>query len=324
MGLINRTNHATSAASQDLLNILDSAATLFWSNLSLITANGSVPDVRNAMTSLALISAFQTSLGRPGRTEATLAARLLGIFFRFGIGKKTWLTILVDLSSSVTLQRELLEAIPKKFFSIKSANDLEWPLITTEGKPLPRASKKSTRTLFDTFGEDDEEDQTEKLFKGYWDRIRVKYQYQAYDVKKFPSSPTQQLPRNWTVVHINVTGDKSTLFVSRQQGGPLESPPLMFCVPLKGRRDSGSGDEDENHLTFEDALAELRAIVKLSDEGTRAASRIGPEDELARTQWWKERRDLDQRLKELLHNIEFCWLGAFKVSLTIDKTLQRY
>ncbi|KAM6503193.1 cysteine peptidase C50 [Amanita muscaria] len=297
MCMTSKSKHAISPTSQDLLNILDNAAKLFWANLSLISANGNVPDVRNATTSLALISAFQTSLGRPGKLESILAATLL------------------DVSSSITLQRELLEAIPYKFLDIRSVDDLEWPLISTEGKPLPRPSKKPIQNILDTSDEDEDEDLGVNGLKDYWDSIREKYQSQVYDAKSLASSLTHQLPSNWTVVHINITTDKSTLFVSRQRGGIAESSPLLFCVPIKGRRDSGTGDEDESHLTFESALAELHDVIRLSDKGTKAAAHINPKDELARAHWWKERRELDQRLKELLENIEFCWLGAFKTIL---------
>ena len=78
MGMISKRGHAISPTTQDLLNILDNAAKLFWTNLSLVANNGCVPDVRNATISLALISAFRTFLGRPGKGEASIAAGLLG------------------------------------------------------------------------------------------------------------------------------------------------------------------------------------------------------------------------------------------------------
>ncbi|KAK2461139.1 hypothetical protein APHAL10511_006666 [Amanita phalloides] len=294
MGMTNKQGHAISPTTQDLLNILENAAKLFWSNLSLITTNGCVPDIRNATISLALISAFQTSLGRPGKGGSSLAVGLL------------------DASSAITLHREMLEAIQHKFFDLRSIDDLEWPRITPEGKPLPRPVKQA-RSIFDASDEDDE-DLAEKNLKSYWDHVRQKYQSRLYDPESLSSCSAEQLPANWTVVHISVTGDKNILFISRQRGN-TESSPLIFCVPLKGRRDNGAADEDENHLMLEDALGELREIVRLSDLGTRAAVHINPEDELARMNWWKERRDLDRRLKELLGNIEFCWLGAFKTIL---------
>ena len=77
MGMISKRGHAITATTQDLLNILKNAAKLFWTNLSLAN-NGCVPDVRNATISLALISAFQTSLGRPREAEPSVAVGLLG------------------------------------------------------------------------------------------------------------------------------------------------------------------------------------------------------------------------------------------------------
>jgi separase len=117
-----------------------------------------------------------------------------------------------------------------------------------------------------------------------------------------------QFPPHWTVVHISLTPDKNTLFISRQN---VSSGPLMFCVPLKGRRES---DEDE-HLTFDDAVKELAEIIRLSDLGTRNAVNVRNDDPQARAAWWAERNTLDKRMQELLENIEFCWLGAFKVSI---------
>jgi separase len=53
----------------------------------------------------------------------------------------------------------------------------------------------------------------------------------------------------------------------------------------------------------------------LSDQGTKDAIHVKPDDDEARAAWWKQRAELDSRLKTLLENIEFCWFGAFKVKL---------
>ena len=86
--------------------------------------------------------------------------------------------------------------------------------------------------------------------------------------------------------------------------------PLLFCLPLRSRVDG-----DVPHLTLDEALAELRDIVRLSDEGARRAVHVRNDDPADRVAWWSERAALDKRLKELLDNIEFCWLGGFKVRL---------
>ncbi len=68
----------TSASSQEILAILDDAEKLFWSDLALVARRGNVFHFRDAAISLALIRAFQTSLGKIGTSGPTLAARLLG------------------------------------------------------------------------------------------------------------------------------------------------------------------------------------------------------------------------------------------------------
>lgn len=97
------------------------------------------------------------------------------------------------------------------------------------------------------------------------------------------------------------------MFVTRQR--PSKDP-LIFYIPLKGRRET----IDDEHLTFDHAIAELNDIIRLSDEGTKQAASVRNDRE-TRAAWWASRSALDRRMKELLDNIEFCWLGAFKVCL---------
>lgn len=158
---------------------------------------------------------------------------------------------------------------------------------------------------FDLAGEDG-------ILKTYWEAVRARYKARLLNPTAL-STNTIDLPSNWTVIHINITGDKSTLFVSRQQGGGNGVEPLIFCVPLRGRRDNGSGGDEEGHLTFDDALEEFKDIVRLSDASTRAAVNVKNDNPAGRASWWKERGALDTRLRELLENVEFCWLGGFKV-----------
>jgi hypothetical protein len=166
--------------------------------------------------------------------------------------------------------------------------------------------------------EDEEDDAMSDLestspLKAYWDSVRARYRSYSFNPATLSSPQTKKLPSNWTVVHINVTEDKNTLFVSRQEGGP-DGDGLVFSVPLRSRRDSGNGDDEDDFLSFDAAIVELREIVRLSDQGTKAAIHVKPDDDEARVAWWKQRAELDSRLKTLLENIEFCWFGAFKVS----------
>ncbi len=201
----------------------------------------------------------------------------------------------------------MLEVIAHKLPS-RTRDDLHWPLLTTNDEPLVSLGSRKNGSPSSPFDSDDDRDvQSEDLLlSGYWESIREKYQQLPFSPSNLTLSKVDNLPANWTVVHIYVTEDQNTMFVCRQRAG---QQPLVFSLPLKGRRET----EEDEHLTFEDATAELREIIRLSDEGTKNAINVKGQDRSARAAWWAERMALDKRLKELLDSIEFCWFGAFKV-----------
>ncbi|TFK38240.1 cysteine peptidase C50 [Crucibulum laeve] len=301
MGMSSKREMALTPLTNDILSALEQVEKLYWANLALTTHKGSVIDVREAAVSLAIVKAFQTSLGKPGDSEPVVAASLL------------------DASATITLRREMLDAIYYKFPNFQ--DDLQWPLLSLEGITLPRPLKGvAARFSLDRSlesGAENDEDEVLGL-KQYWESIRSKYQTQALDSASLSLSQMKNLPSNWTVIHINVTEDKDTLFVTRQEGGVEEAIPLIFRVPLRRRRDNSNGEDEDEHLGFEDAIEELREIVRLSNEGTKAAVHVKADDEEARVTWWKQRAELDSRMKDLLENIEFCWLGAFKASTILS------
>lgn len=111
-------------------------------------------------------------------------------------------------------------------------------------------------------------------------------------------------PEHWVVIHINISEDSQTLFITRHQ---RDRDPLIFCLPIdrQGKRE----DEDET-FSFADAVDELRSIIRDSDDSARTAKDISARND--KVEWWARRKALDKRLEELLGNIEFVWLGAFK------------
>lgn len=194
----------------------------------------------------------------------------------------------------------MLEAIVNKFPLIPRYEELAWPKLSDSGVPLLNEPKTALN---------DSDELDEISLRDYWESVRKRHQSYSINEETFASSMVSELPRHWTVVHISVTEDKNTMFISRQRGG-CQAEPLVFCIPLKGRRE----DAADEHLTFEDALKEMNEIVASSNETTKIAASIR-HDPAARSKWWKERGALDTRLRELLENIEFCWLGAFKVCI---------
>lgn len=149
--------------------------------------------------------------------------------------------------------------------------------------------------------------------KAYWNNVHAKQHLRTLQVSRPFTSETRHLPKGWVVITITVTPDKGTLFLSRQDGGSDPREPLIFCIPLKDKKRRGAG-EDKTHLTFNDAVQELQDIVRANDESIKSAVNIQANDDNARSAYWKTRGRLDVRMRKLLENIEYCWLGAFKVS----------
>ncbi|TFY57836.1 hypothetical protein EVG20_g8385, partial [Dentipellis fragilis] len=302
MGMSGNKSILASSSAQDILETLQDAEKMFWSTLSAIANRGKVSQVREVTGFLALIQSFNTSLGKAQKSTPVVVANLL------------------DISTALTLRREMLEVIQGKFPLASISDDLRWPAITSNGSPIPadrtrRRRHIESRSSSDIEDADDDNEGAldESWLQEYWAFIDKKYRTQVLDAKSLAHSKVDTLPENWTVVSISITDDKSSLFVSRQRA---HSAPLVFCLPLKGRRET-DGDE---HLAFSDAVEELKEIIRLSDEGTKRAIHVKSGDKQARAAWWADRAALDTRLKDLLENMEFCWLGGFKTILspTVD------
>ncbi|KAG8895793.1 hypothetical protein FRC00_006914 [Tulasnella sp. 408] len=216
----------------------------------------------------------------------------------------------LDVSAAVTLRREMLECIDNKFPNISQANDLAWPTMNVNGSPHPASHAVAQGLMFAQDSDEDDEDDEETDMQAYWQMVKKRYRSETLDAAGLACPMVDLLPEHWTVVNISVTDDKQTLFISRQRA---RCEPLIFCLPLdrQGRREMG--DDEEEPLSYEKAIEELQDIIRLNDETAKNAKDI--QDKEGRAAWWAERGNLDLRLKELLENIEFCWLGAFKTIL---------
>lgn len=76
---------ASSPTTLEILGTLNTAEKLFWSDLAEVARRGHVPHVRDSAVSLALIRAFQTSLGKVGIDGSILVAQLLGTLRTFAL-----------------------------------------------------------------------------------------------------------------------------------------------------------------------------------------------------------------------------------------------
>lgn len=78
MGMLRTGQCDWTLPSPDILDDLTNAEKLLWSQLNLMAQKGSVVKVREAAISLALVGAFQTSLGNQRNGVPLMMASLLG------------------------------------------------------------------------------------------------------------------------------------------------------------------------------------------------------------------------------------------------------
>ncbi|KAL5522623.1 hypothetical protein ACEPAG_8640 [Sanghuangporus baumii] len=283
------------APPQDILDALQQADEHYVSDLSRFSERDGVANVRFAAVAEALISTYQASIGVTYEDNSAFASHLL------------------DMACSITVRRELMDAISFKIPDPLAQDDMRWP---SEGSPSTRRRRVEPRGrgIFDDLSDDDDGEHSfnDNKLREYWDYVLKKHQSETFVQAENVKSEIDNLPEHWMVLTISLTNDKSALLLSRQRP---KKEPMVFCVPLKGRQD----DDEDGHFNFDNAIAELSDIIRLSDDGARGACQIKSDDKEAKVAWWASRKQLDQRMKDLVENIEFCWLGAFKTILSQPK-----
>jgi separase len=122
--------------------------------------------------------------------------------------------------------------------------------------------------------------------------------------KEFEEEYIDILPARWTVVSLHLDDDCEELYIVRYR---REQPPLTIRLPFSRQK---SCEADEELFDFNAGKAELQEIIELSDYSCHSTGDCSAKG--AKSKWWGERETLDQRLQELLINIENIWLGGFK------------
>ncbi|KAF1974256.1 hypothetical protein BU23DRAFT_505166 [Bimuria novae-zelandiae CBS 107.79] len=112
------------------------------------------------------------------------------------------------------------------------------------------------------------------------------------------------IPDSWTAISLALSDEQDEIYITRFERG---NSPFVLRLPL-GRH--SSRDLDEEEFTFTDGKREFEEIIELSDFTTRNAKDLTSRE--GRKQWWEDRQALDDKLRELLLNIENIWIGGFK------------
>ncbi len=187
-------------------------------------------------------------------------------------------------------------------------DDLKWQRMSGSGSPvkISAASMRKNAMLFAESDDPDLEDSKSSSMQHYWREVQERYRSQSWDPVSLTASQVDLIPPHWIVVGINVTRDRSTLIMTRQRA---HQAPLIFHLPI-GRHNRHE-NADEVDFSYESAIGELNTIITRSNDTAKKAKHVQEKEH--RRSWWAERAALDQRLRAFVENIEFCWLGAFKV-----------
>lgn len=188
----------------------------------------------------------------------------------------------------------MLDAIDTKLDSAELHDDLVWPALDEAVTFAEAGDKTSMRT--------------------YWSGIRERYRFESAEANLTDRGLSSQLPSNWSVVSLHLSSERDSLVLVKH-GRDVE--PVVFKLPLD-RHARREGDEEEDAFTYEIAIGELHEII----EGNNRTSRNGKFaiEKEQRQEWWRERKELNERMKVLTERMEDTWLGAFKVRRTLVRT----
>ncbi|BGP39728.1 separin protein [Rhodotorula kratochvilovae] len=249
------------------------------------------PTVLNAIKDIEALLAraitFSSSRSHPAKLRelAAMSTTLRAMQASVGkVTKRTSATVahVLDLGAAVALRREMLDAVEHKLAAHARQDDLTWPTVELSA---PSAKDNDHRALLHAF--------------------RDRYRLETPEPTLVEAPLSALLPPSWSALTLHLTPERDSLIVCRHR---RDVDPLVFKLPLD-RLARREGDEDEA-FTYEVAAAELKDIIAASNAGTQNAKNVDGKE--ARTAWWAERKELDERLGTLLQMMEDAWLGAFK------------
>ncbi|KAJ3055646.1 hypothetical protein HK097_009845 [Rhizophlyctis rosea] len=191
----------------------------------------------------------------------------------------------LEMGKGLTARREMLSALSEKV-QPRAKAELQWP-------------------------SGDDEDAAEDPFADTLaHQLHALY---ANEVSNTPSSFQNDiiniLPKDWIVCSLSLDVANEDMYVTRME---RDKVPVVVRLPLK-RQALREGEEDG--LGYDVVFEELKEIW----EGSTSMMKNGvatTRDE--KVGWWKERKELDGRLRDLVKKVETTWLGGFKGLLIND------
>lgn len=203
--------------------------------------------------------------------------------------KPEYFLLPIDLGLAVALRREMLSATESKLQSIVVTSGHQWPFIEKEDSDSAEAGMEGLP------------------INRYWKSIRERYRTESAAPCLAEAALSALLPPHWTTISLHLTSERDCFILVRHR---KDEQPMIFKLPL-GRQARREAD-DEEFLTYDDALLRLREIIEANDRTCSEGKKVT--SPASRNNWWKERVALDVALGNLLLELENTWLGAFTVS----------
>ncbi|KAJ3091034.1 hypothetical protein HK102_001905 [Quaeritorhiza haematococci] len=129
----------------------------------------------------------------------------------------------------------------------------------------------------------------------------------------FRSNVLACLPSTWVVCSISVDLEREDLYIVRYDDPKYH--PTVVRLPMK-RQALREGETDG--VGYQKVFAELEEILDASNAVTERGKNYRSKDE--KSTWWKERKALDTRMRNLLSQVESTWLGGFKKLLSLHSS----
>ncbi|KAI0879590.1 peptidase family C50-domain-containing protein [Hypoxylon argillaceum] len=124
------------------------------------------------------------------------------------------------------------------------------------------------------------------------------------DMNRFQKDYVDIIPKNWNVISLSLNETENDLCITKLRAG---SNPFALRLPLDR---ACSRDADNEVFDFQQGRSELLELIQSANRTSHDARDMSQKG--ATSEWWAEREELDERIKQLLETIELTWLGGFK------------
>ncbi|TKW53077.1 Separin [Colletotrichum tanaceti] len=124
------------------------------------------------------------------------------------------------------------------------------------------------------------------------------------DMARFQRDYIDIIPEAWSVLSISLSDNRKDLCITKLRAGQT---PFVLRLPLER---VASRDGEDELFDFQHGYGELMDIVKATNASCHNSGDYTGKG--AKSAWWAQRENLDNRFKDLLDNVEQVWLGGFK------------